>query len=200
MSNHPELPVAAVILAAGRGSRMGGPKWQLKMPSGEPIVQHLNRQFCQFGCETVLVVNADDYEFLSKDKYFSNIPLAINNRYDLGRLYSLQCGLRQISSLKPCFVHNIDNPYVNQGLLSHIYKGLTGFDFALAHFEGRGGHPLLIGEVLVQRILNIANSTTNFRDVIQGFSGNRIPFGTPEILLNINTPEDYSQFFDSFGK
>lgn len=194
------VPVAAIILAAGKGSRIGCPKWQLKMPNGEYFVQHLLRQFSQFECETVLVVNADDYEFLSKDEYFSNIPLAINNRYDLGRLYSLQCGLRQISSVMPCFVHNIDNPYVNQELLSHIYKGLAGFDYALPHFEGRGGHPLLIGEVLVQRILSIANSTTDFRDVIQGFRGNRIPFGTPEILLNINTPEDYSQFFDSFGK
>ncbi len=193
------MSVAAVILAAGKGNRMGGPKWQLTMPSGELIVQHLYRQFCQFGCETVLVVSADDYDLLAKDERFGNIQLAINSRYDLGRLYSLQCGLKHLASAKPTFVHNIDNPYVSQDVLSNLLNGMAGFDYALPQFDRRGGHPLIMAGKLAERIVTIENTFPDFRTFLQGYRGNRVTVDSPEILLNINTPEEYSRFCNLHG-
>lgn len=190
------MRIGAVILAAGKGSRMGQPKWQLKMPDGNYIYHTLIKKFSDYGCKTVLVVNEDDYSLIEPDVELENIDLAINNRLDFGRLYSLQCGLKKLPSTQMCFVHNIDNPYVNNDLLSRLERSLSGYDFALPEFERRGGHPLLIGSKLIERILNYVEIYPDFREVLAEFSGKRVPYKQPEILLNINTPEDYQKFIE----
>ena len=186
--------VSAIILAAGRGIRMGCPKWELRMSSGEYLISHTYRQFSQFGCETVVVVNGDDVNQTFFEEVFAGIRYAINNRYDLGRLYSLQCGLKELSAVSPCFVHNIDNPFVSQELLSTLVAGLDGYDYALPQFQDRGGHPLLVGKDVVAEIEAFQGLLPELRQVLGTYNANRINVSNPNILLNINTPEDYQRF------
>ena len=37
---------------------------------------------------------------------------------------------------------------------------------------------------------------SSFREILADFNGIRVPFNQPEILLNINTPEDYEKFIN----
>jgi molybdenum cofactor cytidylyltransferase len=188
------MSIGAVILAAGRGSRMGLPKWQLRLSSGQFFYQYLLNQFKDLGCETVIVVNSDDYELLKHDKQISDIKIVRNNRVDLGRLYSLQCGLRSLSENKHCFVQNIDNPFICEDLLATLKSGITHFDYALPEFDGRGGHPLLIKDIIAKQILQYHEQFPDLREVLGIYKGNRIPYSNPNILQNINTPEDYERF------
>jgi len=188
------MPIGAVILAAGKGSRMGLPKWQLKMPNGDYFYISLVEIFKEFECETVLVINEQDYIKLAPQLNSQNISYAVNSRLDLGRSYSLQCGLKILSSADFCFVHNIDNPYLSSDLLKTLKARIGNFDYALPEYKGKGGHPLLINSKIINRILSVENSFTDFREVLAEFNGIRVPFNQPEILLNINTPEDYEKF------
>jgi molybdenum cofactor cytidylyltransferase len=188
------MPIGAVILAAGKGSRMGLPKWQLKMPDGDYFYTSLVEKFKEFGCETVLVINEQDYIKLAPQLNSQNISYAVNSRLDLGRSYSLQCGLKKLSSVDFCFVHNIDNPYLSSDLLKALTARIGNFDYALPEYNKKGGHPLLINSKIINRILSVENSFTDFREVLAEFNGIRVPFNQPEILLNINTPEDYEKF------
>lgn len=188
------MPIGAVILAAGKGSRMGQPKWQLKMPNGDYFYISLIEKFKEYGCETVLVVNEDDYSLIKPSIDSHDIDIAINNRLDLGRLYSLQCGLKKLKSVQLCFVHNIDNPFVSNDLLAKLENGLAGYDYTLPEFENRGGHPLLIGSKLIEKILKFNEPYPDFREVLAIYTGLRIPYHNSKILLNINTPEDYKTF------
>lgn len=185
----------AVILAAGKGGRIGCSKWQLKMPNGEYFYEYICNAYTQFGCETVLVVNADDAETISQ-KLPEGVKLAINNRLDLGRLYSLQCGLKQLSLPKPCFVHNIDNPYVSAELLTTLLNGLIGFDYAIPQLKGKGGHPLLIGSSIFEQVMQSNSQLSDLRQTLNYFKGNRLEFENSSILLNVNTLENYKRFLE----
>jgi 2-C-methyl-D-erythritol 4-phosphate cytidylyltransferase/2-C-methyl-D-erythritol 2,4-cyclodiphosphate synthase len=55
------MTVAAIIVAAGRGTRAGGPvpkQWQLL--AGQPVVQHSIRAFVEIADQVILVVHPDD--------------------------------------------------------------------------------------------------------------------------------------------
>jgi molybdenum cofactor cytidylyltransferase len=184
----------AIILAAGNASRMGNPKWQLKMPNGEPFYQFLCNRYKLLGCETVLVTNSHDYETIIRENQSNSFSIAINKRVDLGRLYSLQCGLKLLSDKKLYFIQNIDNPYVSNDLITQLIEGVTEHDFALPEYQGRGGHPLIISKAIAEKINQITEPYPDLREVLGQFKGNRIPFNNPNILLNINTPEDYERF------
>ena len=192
------MSIGAVILAAGKSSRMGTPKWKLELPNGEFIANHLYNQFTIFGCDTVIVLNDMDYELASVDKHFCGVKFVKNSRLDLGRLYSLQCGLKNLSSNNPCFVHNIDNPFVSNDLLTKLKSGLAGFAYALPEFEGQGGHPLLIGSSIVEHILQFKETIPDLKQVLCEFEGNRVKIDNPKILININTPEDYEMFISGY--
>jgi CTP:molybdopterin cytidylyltransferase MocA len=164
------------------------------MPDEEFFYHSLVKKFKEYGCETVLVVNEYDYSLIKPDIDFHSIDIAINNRLDLGRLYSLQCGLKQLMAVQKCFVHNIDNPFVSNDLLAQLERGLTSYDYTFPVFESRGGHPLLIGSRIINQILKFNEPFLDFREVLASYSGFSIPFNKPEILQNINTPEDYERF------
>ncbi len=186
--------IGAVILAAGKGSRMGLPKWQLKMPDGEYFYHSIVKKFIEYGCKTVLIINEEDNINLAPQLKSQNIDYAVNSRFDMGRSYSLQCGLKKLSSVDFCFVHNIDNPYLSADLLKTLTSAVGNFDYALPEYIGKGGHPLLINSKIINRIVNLENNFPDFRELLAEFSGIRVPYNQPEILLNINTPEDYQKF------
>ena len=186
-----------LILAAGHSSRMGMPKWQLRMPSGEYFAGYLYNRFRAFGCNVHMVVNKDDFESISADDELKNIPLVLNSRPDLGRFYSLWCGLEQLADTKACFVHNIDNPFVNLQVLQKLIQALQDFDYALPEYQRKGGHPLLISPDMVQQILQYHEPWPDLRSFIGNYRGKRVPVDFPEILFNINTPQDYRHFRES---
>lgn len=186
-----------LILAAGHSRRMGTPKWQLRMPSGEFFAGYLYRRFREFGCNVRMVVNSDDFAAISSDEELKNIPLVLNARPDLGRFYSLRCGLEQLPDASPCFIHNIDNPFVEPGLLDVLQTALGDHDYVLPEYQGRGGHPLLISRAMVQQVLQQKEPWPDLRGFMANFHGKRVPVDFPEILFNINTPQDYQRFRES---
>jgi CTP:molybdopterin cytidylyltransferase MocA len=174
------MSIGAVILAAGKGSRMGNPKWRLTMPNGEYFYQYLNNTYKRLGCETVTVVNNDDYEAIKSEIDSSNINITKNNRLDYGRLYSLQCGLKSLSDSKHYLVHNIDNPFISKDLLSILISAVSDYDFALPEYGGRGGHPLLIKNKVAERIIQCNEPYPDIRDVLSSS-------GATEYLIKIQT-------------
>lgn len=187
----------ALLLAAGHSSRMGTPKWQLRMPSGEFFAGYLYRRFKEFGCNVRMVVNSDDFAAISSDEELKNIPLVLNSRPDLGRFYSLRCGLEQLPEASHCFLHNIDNPFVEPGLLEVLQTALGDHDYVLPEYQGRGGHPLLISRAMVLQVLQQKEPWPDLRSFIENFHGKRVSVEFPQILFNINTPEDYQHFRES---
>ncbi len=191
-------PYSAIILAAGKGIRMGKPKWQLKMQSGQYFFSFLCLKYLELGCETVLVVNRDDLDFFEKNNDLRNIKISVNNNPDLGRFYSVKCGLDKLKSHNNTFIHNVDNPFLNKKLFDDMKAGLKNFDYVIPMADGKGGHPLLISYKIAGMIAEYKKPYPNLRSILDNFNGNRIKYENTDILLNINTPEDYQSFIMNY--
>src|SRR5579859_4522307 len=85
------LPVGAIILAAGSGSRMAGPQKLLLDLDGTPMVKHVIQAASEGGChQTVVVYSTDDV----KDAVGGGAELVYNPQARTGMASSLQAGLR----------------------------------------------------------------------------------------------------------
>lgn len=185
---------AAIILAAGHSSRMGEPKWRLTMPSGKNFLHHIAGNYNRMGIPAIAVININDQELFQETPSPEPLTLAVNPTPQLGRMFSLQCGLQKLPDPVPCFVHNIDNPSVNKALTQKLMRQLGSFSYARPICNGKGAHPLLINTDLTERLLQLSPPLPILRDYIKNFKGVDVSWNDPEILLNINTRQDYESF------
>lgn len=186
-----------IILAAGLSSRMGTPKWKLAMPSGETFLEYILREYSRAGVAPVVVVNDQQEGLLSREMLPENLQIAVNPHPEKGRMYSLRCGLQKIKDTGPCFVHNIDNPFVSSSLIQKMTGALEGYDYLVPVYNEKGGHPLLINEKLARAVVKCPEPLPVLRDFLKNFNEYRMDFPDERILFNINTPEQYRAFLST---
>ncbi|PKP32780.1 MAG: hypothetical protein CVT99_03680 [Bacteroidetes bacterium HGW-Bacteroidetes-16] len=186
-----------IILAAGKSERMGRPKFLLEHASGETFLHRMITVYQRAGIhEMVVVVNNHDFE--NQPEYFSTLPEQVkiiqNPTPEQGRLLSIQLGAGALSGNTPCFIHNIDNPFVEITLLEQLFCSLGEAGYVKPIFAGKGGHPILISDSIMAVLRNETNEFHDFKQLLGAFYGKQLEVEFKEVLLNVNTREEYGLF------
>lgn len=141
-----------IVLAAGAGRRMGGPKALLGF-RGVPLVAHVARTALDGGCEQVVVVLGAGAEEARPFAEAAGALVVVNPRWAEGMGGSLDLGLSTAAATAPgataAMVLLVDQPYITASAVSAVLSaqrdpGHAGV-LAAAAYEGRRGHPVLIG-------------------------------------------------------
>lgn len=116
--------LAVIILAAGESRRMKQPKCFLKFDKNRTFVEKITNEYLNAGIHKIILVIYDlaiNSENLNIVSHLDKNIIAIYNRNpEKGRLYSLSLGLAELDNIKGCFIQNIDNPFVNSGLIKKM--------------------------------------------------------------------------------
>src|ERR1700680_4741197 len=120
------LPVGAVVLAAGSGSRMPGSQKLLLEVDGRPMVQHAMEAASEGGCHQVVVVYSSDEV---KKAVGDVAELVYNPEASTGMASSLRAGLRAL------------RPEIEAAVVVLGDQPLVGSPANAGHFRalGRGG-------------------------------------------------------------
>ncbi len=115
---------AAVIVAAGRGTRAGGPvpkQWQ--MLAGKPVLAHTLAVFQAHPdiSNIVLVVHADD--MARAEDYGSDSTLLVTGGMD--RAGSVLNGLRAVAGSALVLIHDVARPLVTAATISDVIAALA---------------------------------------------------------------------------
>lgn len=190
---------AVVILAAGFSGRMGVPKLSLPFDENQTFTEKIINTYLTAGCKNiVLVVNRQGKEMLKQQKDFpakSNVSMVLNAFPERERFYSLQTGLKLLDGFHSVFVQNIDNPFVHPRLLQKLAEAFEPDTFVVPHYNGHGGHPVLLSGKIVRDIKTFKNIRKNLRDFLRAYPKNNCPVTDEKILVNINSPEEYRKYF-----
>jgi len=191
--------IAAVILAAGRSSRMGTHKALLSL-GRQTVLERVVQVFISAGISDIRIVTGHDR--ISLEPVISRLPVyeVINPRYQDGMYSSVRCG---VISLDPevagFFIHPVDIPLISSRTI-RILMNTPGFDrdhIVSPEFEGRHGHPPLIGASFRDTLLTapppsgLAGFLQEQKDAII-----TVQVQDPGIRMNMNTPEDYKHILD----
>ena len=191
---------SVIILAAGKSSRMGVPKWSLQFDEKSSFIEHIISEYHSFGCkEILLVINETDYSSFVEKNYTlpENGEVVINYHPEWDRFYSLKIGVSKLEKNQPVFIHNVDNPFVNQDVLDQLLNNLDVADYIVPEFDGRGGHPILISQQIIQKILLRQENILHLKEFLSKFKKLKVGVNDDKVLVNINSMEEYNQYFKS---
>jgi molybdenum cofactor cytidylyltransferase len=184
-------PFSVIIPAAGNSGRMGSDKALLPYGNGLSFAEKLIKSYSEFGTQTVVVVVNKNLDLSGFDT--SQLVTVLNEHTDWGRSYSIFLGSKKVQNDCTCFLHNIDNPFVGTELLNLLLDTIKPDSYVVPVYHGKGGHPVLLGNGIVGYLQN-QDKVFDFREVLNQFNRIEVPYNNEQILLNINTPEDYEMF------
>ncbi|MHC1704696.1 MAG: NTP transferase domain-containing protein [Tenuifilaceae bacterium] len=190
---------SAIILSAGKSTRMGVPKFSLKFNSSTTFLENLINEYKSFGCEQIVVVlNQEGATIL--DKLNLNIPLevkvVINQHPEWERFYSLKLGAKGLKNITPTFVSNIDNPFVDSDIFQALALSIRNADYIHPSINGKGGHPILLSEKIISDLTTESKDENHLKEFLGRYSKLSVEVDDDKIFLNINTDEEYRRLFN----
>ena len=187
----------AVVLAAGKSTRLGQPKAMVTVKIGKreiPLVKWLVERLEQAGISPIIVTNQ---ELLVPITFaLPNRSVVLNPAPEKGRTGTIQCGLATIiSNLKSKRAMNVlIVPVDRPGFTASTLEVLRHTEVtACPAKDGLGGHPVLVTPDDVEKIL-LASPETSLRDLI---SPMRINVADEFLHLNIDTVDDLKELQQS---
>ena len=197
-SAKPAIALGAVILGAGRSSRMGQPK--LLLPWGETtVLGHLARQWSELGARQVAVVTAAADAALETELQRLNFPSENrirNHAPERGMFSSIQCAAQWpgwSSTLTHWAILLGDQPHLRVGTLQSVIT------FAAMHPDqavqparnGRPRHPVLLPKALFRELA--ASTAPDLKEFLSRHESALCECGDPGLDLDIDRPEDYDR-------
>ena len=144
MPARPDL--AAVILAAGRSTRMGA--FKPLLPFGpDTVIERIIATVREAGVETLRVVVGWQADLLIPVLERHGVPWIRNERFEEGMYASIQAGVRSLpAGVSAFFLFPGDMPLVRAATLSRLMAEWDQRPGGILYpcYEGRRGHPPLI--------------------------------------------------------
>ncbi|PRY57547.1 nicotine blue oxidoreductase [Knoellia remsis] len=146
-----DAAVAGLVLAAGAGRRMGGPKALLRLsPSGPSLVELTVSRLRDAGVTDVHVVVGSAAPSVTRRAQAVGGTVVEAANWDEGAGASLRRGLDSLEGgdARAVVLMLVDLPDVGSDVHARLLDAVDGdLDGALvrAAYDGRGGHPVLIG-------------------------------------------------------
>jgi len=146
--------IPAIVLAAGRSSRMGRAKATLPLDAGDTFLTRIVRTFLDAAVDDVIVVVGHDAREIVHSFSESGLParFVMNRDYDKGQLSSLLAGLGVVDrpGVVAALVTLVDVPLVSPATVRAVidcYRR-TRAPVVRPTSGDRHGHPLLIARSL----------------------------------------------------
>jgi molybdenum cofactor cytidylyltransferase len=202
--------IPAIVLAAGRSSRMGRLKPNLPaglaVAPGDTFLTHIVRTLDAAGIDDVIIVVGHEMAAVAGSFAASGLSARFveNRDYASGQLSSLLAGLRLADrpGVVAALVTLVDVPFVSTATVRIVLERYqqTHAPIVRPVHNGRHGHPMLVDRSLFDRLRH-ADPREGAKPVVRA---NVTPAGEVEVddegaFADIDTPEDYERALSVFG-
>ena len=192
--------IPAIVLAAGRSSRMGRPKAMLPLDSGDTFLSRIVRTFTAAGVEDVVVVVGHEASAIVES--FADVDAVArfveNADYEQGQLSSLVAGLRVVDrpGVVAVLVTLVDVPLVSAATVRAVVERYRETRAPIVR-PVRGdehGHPVLIDRSLFDAIRH-ADPAVGAKAIIRAnvSAAGDVSVEDPGAFVDADTPEDYER-------
>jgi molybdenum cofactor cytidylyltransferase len=197
--------IPAVVLAAGKSSRMGRTKALLPIgSSGETFLTRVIRSLREGGVEAIVVVIGGDAAAVhaSLAREDGSITAVDNPHYEDGQLSSLLVGLAAVeerhADAPAAMVTLVDLPLISAGTVRAVldaYRATPGAPLVRPRMGTRHGHPVIFNRSIFEE-LRRADPSTGAKPVVHAHAAEEVnvDVGDDGAFIDIDTPEDYERF------
>jgi molybdenum cofactor cytidylyltransferase len=193
--------VAGIILAAGESSRFDQIK-QLAKFSGKTFIENVIETALQSALSSLYVVLGANRPFIEPvlKKYARRIGVLENSDWPTGQSSSIRVAVNslQINDQAAMFLL-VDQPQIRSELINSLLVHYEEYKPSiLAPFVGeRRGNPVLFDRICFKRLSQLEGNQGG-RTLFSDFEVTQLDWQNKEILLDVDTPEDYLKLKDSY--
>jgi len=188
--------VAAVILAAGMASRMGGAKQLLRL--GEhTVLEHVLENVRTSGVGDLVLVLGHAAETIRKSIDAKNLNILVNDAYREGMGSSLRTGVSALpAEIDAAFIVLADQPFVQPStlrLLMDRYRE-SNAQIVIPMYKGFRGNPVLLDRSVFPEVMALTGDIgcrAIFGNHLEGIV--KVPVEDLGILLDVDSPEDFDR-------
>lgn len=187
------MKLGAVIVAAGSGTRLGGVAKALLVHHGRTYLEHIVAAAREAGLHDGVVVVGPPYENTVAGHARSlGLRIAINAEPARGMSSSIAIGFAAIADgdADAAWLWPVDHPHVVAETLGLLIAARGTHEVAQPRFEGRGGHPPLVGRAVWPRLAACGASPGGARAVIGAADVIAVDVDDPGVVRDVDTPED----------
>jgi molybdenum cofactor cytidylyltransferase len=194
--------IPAIVLAAGKSSRMGRPKAALPLAGGDTFVTRIVRTLKAASVEDVVVVVGHDAGAVVDAFAASDLEARFveNPDYEQGQLSSLLAGLRVVDrpGVVAALVTLVDVPLVSEATIRAVvdrYR-MTRSPVVRPVRGNQHGHPVLIDRSLFDA-LRRSDPSEGAKGVIRAnvSAEGDVPVDDDGAFVDADTPEDYERIW-----
>lgn len=184
------MRTSAIVLAAGRSSRMGRNKLLLKI-DGKTV---LDRLLLVLNCvlDDIILVTGYDPEPIKKVAEDYNLKIIHNPDFDKGMTTSFKTGLRATNA-DAVFLVLGDQLGLEMSLLRRMISAMEDSNalIVIPKYEDKKGHPTLFRRPVFDELLSLGDSDT-IRDVVIRHEAEQITVeGSKWTTLDFDTQKDF---------
>ncbi len=189
--------VWAIILAAGSSSRMHRQKLLLPF-HGLSVIEKVVKNAVDSLNHNIIVVLGSHSSEIRQQINNPNLKYCINQNHPEGMLSSVICGFNELpENAVAAIIFLGDQPHVPALVPKQLLAawGTSEKGIIIPTYSGKRGHPILIKTKYKKEIEQL-DKNKGLRGLMDKFSSDvfEMECTTPEIIRDIDTPEDY--FFE----
>jgi len=199
--------IPAVILAAGKSSRMGRPKATLPLAGGETFLTRIIRTLRDAGVEDVVVVIGHEPEPVleSLESFDFPVRVVMNADYESGQLSSVLAGLRAIDrpGVTGMLLTLVDVPLASLATVQAVVNRhrVTRAPIVRPVNGSRHGHPVLLDRQLFH-LLRSADPKHGMKPIVRSHASTT---GDVEVedegaFSDVDTPDDYQRLVEGIAR
>ena len=181
--------IGGVVLAAGEGSRFGGPK-QLAELDGRPLVEH--------SLITLAAVPAIERYVLVLGAYAEEIRGAVDphgadivvcESWAEGQAASLRTGLAAIEDMAAALIMLGDQPGITPEAIEAVLALFDGTRPVRAVYSGAPGHPVILTRDLMRAAMELEGDL-GARELLEDARARKVEVAHLCRPLDVDTPDD----------
>jgi molybdenum cofactor cytidylyltransferase len=193
--------IPAIVLAAGRSSRMGRAKATLPLGDDDTFLTRIVRTFRSAGVDDVIVVVGHDADAIAGAFAGSGLAarFVVNPDYDRGQLSSLVAGVNAIDrpGVAAALVTLVDVPLVSAATVRAVVDRYRASRARIVRptSGARHGHPLLIDRALFDA-LRRADPAEGAKPIVRANASalGDLPVSDEGAFTDIDTAEEYERW------
>lgn len=189
--------VAAIVLAAGAGTRMPGRVKQLLPWRGKTLIENaISIAVASRAAQVIVVLGAHAAEIRAKIQGLS-ARVVLNRHWETGHASSIRAGLNALPrEIDAAIFVNADQPRLTTEVIDQIIQRYyeTGAPIVAPLYAGKRGSPVLFDRGHFDALMSLQGEQggrellTKYREQIQF-----IEFADARMALDIDTPGDYEK-------
>ena len=187
--------VAAIVFAAGAGTRMAGRIKQLLPWRGKTLVENAIAIAAQSNVnETLIVLGARAEEIRA---VIRNAParIVLNREWENGHSTSIRTGLNALSSKFDAAIFiNADQPLLTSAVVSAIIQRYRETDapIIVPYYAGKRGSPVLFNRKYFPELVSLQGEQGG-RELLAKYPVERVEFADASYGYDVDTFEEYSK-------